>query len=99
MKGWQKMIFDNIEFHGVDELTGAGDGSYILHRAPAALEEHLSEGGVNMNRRRDRNRAPLCHKRRQRADNADKREPRHAAHVHRLLRLGYRGLAAYQEVR
>lgn len=50
MKGWQKMIFDNIEFHGVDELTDAGDGSYVLHRAPAALEEHLSEGGVNMNR-------------------------------------------------
>ena len=44
------MIFDNIEFHGVDEMTAAEDGSYILHRAPLALEEHLSTGGANMNR-------------------------------------------------
>ena len=43
------MIFQNAELHGVTELTPAGDGSFRFHRAAAALEPSLSEGGRDMN--------------------------------------------------
>ena len=45
------MIFKNIEFHNVDELTQNADGSYAMHRTPVSVEEKLSEhNGSQMNR-------------------------------------------------
>ena len=44
------MIFQNIDFHNVSELTESGDGGYILHRFPVCVEEEISEGGKNANK-------------------------------------------------
>ena len=42
------MIFKNIEFHNVADLTKDEDGSYIMHRFPLSVEKEL-EGGQNAN--------------------------------------------------
>ena len=39
------MIFSNIEFHNVAELTPDGEGAYIMHRLPVAVEDQISPGG------------------------------------------------------
>ena len=44
------MIFQNIDFHNVSELTENGDGGYTLHRFPAWVENELSDGGKNANK-------------------------------------------------
>jgi len=36
------MIFKNIDFHNVDEMTKNDDGSYTLHRTPVSLEKELT---------------------------------------------------------
>ena len=45
------MIFKNIDFHNVEEITQNNDGSYSLHRVPVSLEEKLTEhDGSKQNR-------------------------------------------------
>ena len=44
------MIFENIDFHNVSELTDNGDGGYTLHRFPLSVEADLSDGGKNANK-------------------------------------------------
>lgn len=44
------MIFQNIDFHNVSELTETDDGGYVIHRFPVAVEEELSDGGKNANK-------------------------------------------------
>ena len=45
------MIFKNIDFHNVEEITQNDDGSYSLHRVPVSLEEKLTEhDGSKQNR-------------------------------------------------
>lgn len=43
------MIFKNIDFHNVSEITECEDGSYMMHRFPLSVEDKL-EGGQNANR-------------------------------------------------
>ena len=43
------MIFNNIEFHNVAELTKDPDGYYIMHRFPLSVEENM-EVGQNANK-------------------------------------------------
>lgn len=43
------MIFKNIDFHNVSELTKDEEGAYIMHRFPLSVENRL-EGGQNVNR-------------------------------------------------
>ena len=50
IRGESGMIFQNIDFHNVAELSDSGDGGYILHRFPICVEEELSEGGKNANK-------------------------------------------------
>lgn len=42
------MIFKNIDFHNVSEITECDDGSYMMHRFPVSVEERL-EGGQTAN--------------------------------------------------
>ena len=44
------MIFRNIEFHNVSELTQDSDGSYILHRFPVSVENAMEGSGAVQNR-------------------------------------------------
>ena len=44
------MIFQNIDFHNVSELSENGDGGYRLHRFPVWVEDELSDGGKNANK-------------------------------------------------
>ncbi len=41
------MIYKNIEFHNVDELTPLDDGSMLMHRAPLSVEKHLMKQDGN----------------------------------------------------
>ena len=43
------MIFQNIDFHNVAELTRDTDGSYIMHRFPLSVENEL-QGGQTANK-------------------------------------------------
>ena len=43
------MIFQNIDFHNVSELSSDGEGGYILHRFPISVEADLSDMGKNAN--------------------------------------------------
>ena len=38
------MIFKNIDFHNVSEITKDGDGSYVLRRFPLSVEEKMELG-------------------------------------------------------
>ena len=42
------MIFKNIDFHNVSDLTQDKDGAYVMHRFPLSVENKL-EGGQNSN--------------------------------------------------
>ncbi|MBO5009487.1 MAG: SGNH/GDSL hydrolase family protein [Clostridia bacterium] len=44
------MVFQNIDFHNVSELTRDEFGGYVMHRFPLCVEETLSEGGRNANK-------------------------------------------------
>ena len=44
------MIFQNIDFHNVSELTENGDGGYTMHRFPVSVEEELSDQGKIANK-------------------------------------------------
>ena len=44
------MIFQNIDFHNVSELTENGDGGYTMHRFPVSVEEELTEQGKSANK-------------------------------------------------
>ena len=44
------MIFQNIDFHNVSELTEKEDGGYTMHRFPVGVEEELSDQGKNANK-------------------------------------------------
>ena len=44
------MIFQNIDFHNVSELTKDEFGSYVMHRFPLSVEQTLNEGGKNANK-------------------------------------------------
>lgn len=39
------MIFNNIEFHNVAQLTPDGEGAYVMHRLPVEVEDMISPGG------------------------------------------------------
>ena len=42
------MIFRNIDFHNVSEITENSDGGYTLHRFPTSVEQELSEAGQSI---------------------------------------------------
>ena len=42
------MIYNNIDFHNVDELTQLDDGSLIMHRAPLSVEQYLTKQDGNI---------------------------------------------------
>lgn len=44
------MIFQNIDFHNVSELTRDELGGYVMHRFPLEVEETLSDGGKRANK-------------------------------------------------
>ncbi len=44
------MVFQNIDFHNVSEITRDEHGAYVMHRFPLSVEETLCEGGRNANK-------------------------------------------------
>ena len=37
------VVFDNIEFHNVAELTSDGNGAYVMHRIPCSVEDSVPD--------------------------------------------------------